>query len=104
MLNPSLGLLLRPEWAALLMSASTIIATFNALLPGGATRTGMVPQSVSEEARSAMLDPSIMVPPLLWLVSPEADGVTGRRLVASKWRTGGDGTSAAEAATEQAGW
>ena len=78
--------------------------TVNALLPGGATRTGMVPQSVSEEARSAMLDPSIMVPPLLWLVSPEADGVTGRRLVASKWRTGGDGTSAAEAATEQAGW
>ena len=31
-LYPSLGLLLRPEWAALLMSASTIIVTFNALL------------------------------------------------------------------------
>jgi Cu2+-exporting ATPase len=31
-LNPSLGLLLRPEWSALLMSASTIIVTFNALL------------------------------------------------------------------------
>ncbi len=29
---PSLGILLRPEWAALLMSASTIIVTFNALL------------------------------------------------------------------------
>jgi Cu2+-exporting ATPase len=28
----SLGILLRPEWAALLMSASTIIVTFNALL------------------------------------------------------------------------
>lgn len=78
--------------------------TVNALLPGGATLTGMVPQTVSETARSAMLDPSIMVPPLLWLASPEADGVTGRRLVASKWQTGRDGTSAAEAATEQAGW
>lgn len=31
-LYPSLGILLRPEWAALLMSASTLIVTFNALL------------------------------------------------------------------------
>ncbi|ADY27796.1 heavy metal translocating P-type ATPase (plasmid) [Deinococcus proteolyticus MRP] len=31
-LYPSMGLLLRPEWAALLMSASTLIVTFNALL------------------------------------------------------------------------
>lgn len=31
-LYTSLGILLRPEWAALLMSASTIIVTFNALL------------------------------------------------------------------------
>jgi Cu2+-exporting ATPase len=31
-LYPSLGLQLRPEWAAILMSASTIIVTFNALL------------------------------------------------------------------------
>ena len=78
--------------------------TVNALLPGGATLTGMVPDTVSETAKSAMLDPSIMVPPLLWLVSPAADGMTGRRLVATKWQTGGDGQSAADAATEQAGW
>jgi P-type Cu2+ transporter len=31
-LYPSIGLLLRPEWAALLMSASTVIVTVNALL------------------------------------------------------------------------
>lgn len=31
-LYPSLGILLRPEWAALLMSASSIIVVFNALL------------------------------------------------------------------------
>ncbi|BCJ76433.1 copper-translocating P-type ATPase [Catellatospora sp. IY07-71] len=31
-LYPSLGILLQPQWAALLMSASTIIVTFNALL------------------------------------------------------------------------
>src|ERR1700680_42950 len=37
--------------------------TVNALLPGGATLTGMVPQTVSEKTKSALLDPSIMVPP-----------------------------------------
>lgn len=31
-LYPSLGVLLRPEWAALLMSASTVMVTLNALL------------------------------------------------------------------------
>ena len=30
-LYPSLGVLLHPEWAALLMSASTVIVTLNAL-------------------------------------------------------------------------
>jgi NAD(P)-dependent dehydrogenase (short-subunit alcohol dehydrogenase family) len=78
--------------------------TVNALLPGGATLTGMIPQTMSQEAKSALLDPSIMVPPLLWLVSPEADGMSGRRLVATKWQSGSDGKSAGEAATEQAGW
>jgi Cu2+-exporting ATPase len=31
-LYPSLGVLLRPEWAALLMSVSTVMVTLNALL------------------------------------------------------------------------
>jgi NAD(P)-dependent dehydrogenase (short-subunit alcohol dehydrogenase family) len=78
--------------------------TVNALLPGGATLTGMIPQTVPEKAKLALLDPSIMVPPLLWLVSPQADGITGRRLVATQWQTASDGKSAAGAATEQAGW
>jgi 3-oxoacyl-[acyl-carrier protein] reductase len=78
--------------------------TVNALLPGGPTLTGMVPETTSDQAKSAMLDPSIMVPPLLWLVSPAADGMTGRRVVATKWPTGSDGPSAVDAATEQAGW
>jgi NAD(P)-dependent dehydrogenase (short-subunit alcohol dehydrogenase family) len=78
--------------------------TVNALLPGGATLTGMIPQPVAESVKSSLLDPSIIVPPLLWLVSREADGTTGRRLVANRWQCGSDGKSAAEAATEQAGW
>jgi NAD(P)-dependent dehydrogenase (short-subunit alcohol dehydrogenase family) len=91
------------DCAEVVVAASTGV-TVNALLPGGPTLTGMVPQTLAEQAKSSMLDPSIIVPPLLWLVSPEADGITGRRFVATKWQTGVDGRSAAEAATEQAGW
>jgi NAD(P)-dependent dehydrogenase (short-subunit alcohol dehydrogenase family) len=78
--------------------------TVNALLPGGATRTGMLPDSVSDEARSNMLDPDIMVPPLIWLISQDTDEVTGKRFVAAKWRSDLRGREAAEAATETAGW
>jgi 3-oxoacyl-[acyl-carrier protein] reductase len=78
--------------------------TVNALLPGGATLTGMIPDNVPDEARSTLLDPAIMVAPLLWLVSPNSDGLTGRRLVATRWRPELGGREAAEAATDQAGW
>ena len=73
--------------------------TVNSLLPGGATRTGMIPPGVSSAVRSHLLDPDIVVPPLLWLASNGADGVTGRRLVASQWRPDLDGS-----AMEEAGW
>jgi 3-oxoacyl-[acyl-carrier protein] reductase len=59
--------------------------TVNALLPGGATLTGMVPDGFAKTAKAALLDPAIMVPPLLWLVSGEADNVTGRRVTANQW-------------------
>jgi len=48
--------------------------------------------------------PVIMVPPLLWLASPDSDGMTGRRLVATRWRSDLDCREAAEAASEAAGW
>ena len=78
--------------------------TVNALLPGGATLTGMIPQTVPEMAKSALLDPSIMVPPLLWLVSPASRWDDGPSFGGDQMADGSDGKSAAEAATEQAGW
>jgi 3-oxoacyl-[acyl-carrier protein] reductase len=78
--------------------------TVNALLPGGATLTGMVPDTVPHNVRSALLDPAVMVPPLLWLASPDSDGTTGRRLIAARWRTDLSARQAAEAAMEHAGW
>ena len=47
--------------------------TVNALLPGGATDTGMVPQDIPAHLREKLLHPDIMIPPLLWLVSEAAN-------------------------------
>jgi len=73
--------------------------TVNALLPGGATLTGMIPAEVPIQVRGLLLDPEIMVDPLLWLVSSDADAVTGKRVVANRWDS-----SNPLAATEDAGW
>ena len=78
--------------------------TVNALLPGGATLTGMIPDGVSAELRATFLDPAIMGPPIVWLASERSDGVTGHRFVAARWRTDLPEREAAEAAADEAGW
>lgn len=57
--------------------------TVNLLLPGGATRTGMVPDDVSADVRAGLLDPAVMGPPIVWLASDRAAGVHDRRIVAA---------------------
>lgn len=60
--------------------------TVNALLPGGAALTGMIPASYPDHLRAKLLDPAIMVSPLRWLASVRSDGVTGKRFIATRWR------------------
>jgi 3-oxoacyl-[acyl-carrier protein] reductase len=78
--------------------------TVNSLLPGGASDTGMVPETVPASDRRRLLDPQIMVPPLLWLVSEEAGAVTGARVVAKLWDSSLPPAEAAEKASSMAGW
>jgi NAD(P)-dependent dehydrogenase (short-subunit alcohol dehydrogenase family) len=59
--------------------------TVNILLPGGGTRTGMVPDDVSDEVRAGLLDPVVMGPPIVWLASDQAAGVHDRRIVATEF-------------------
>jgi NAD(P)-dependent dehydrogenase (short-subunit alcohol dehydrogenase family) len=54
----------------------------NILLPGGATATGMIPDGLPEAARHALLAPEIMGPPVVFLASAGAEGLTGQRIVA----------------------
>jgi gluconate 5-dehydrogenase len=54
----------------------------NLLLPGGATRTGMVPDPDQEQLRGRLIDPAVMGPPIVWLASPAAEKVHNERIVA----------------------
>ena len=71
--------------------------TVNVVIPGGTVNTPMIPKE-APFARDALLQPDIMLPPLLWLVSPAADHVTGKRFLGSAgtrrtWRRCGGGES-----------
>ncbi len=72
-------------WAADLAGTGV---TCNALLPGGATRTGMIPDDAPAAVVARLLEPGVVVAPLLWLLSPAAVAVSGRRLDASRWEAG----------------
>ena len=78
--------------------------TVNALLPGGATLTGMIPDGYPAELRARLLPPEVMVPPLLWLASERSDGVTGMRFNAAQWRADLPESEAAAMARDNAGW
>jgi NAD(P)-dependent dehydrogenase (short-subunit alcohol dehydrogenase family) len=59
--------------------------TVNMLLPGGATLTGMIPDGLPVEARHGLLPAEVMGPPIVFLASAEAEGLTGERIVANDW-------------------
>jgi len=72
--------------------------TVNVLVPGGVTNTPMI----SDEAgfdRAKLIQPDVMVAPLLWLVSDTAGKVTGRRFLGVPW----DPRLPPEEAAEKAG-
>lgn len=78
--------------------------TVNALLPGGASLTGMIPDDVPAEIKKNLIAPESIVPPLLWLVSGSADGVTGKRINAAHWNQEPDPTLKLAKASGPAGW
>ena len=59
--------------------------TLNVLLPGGATNTGMIPNTFPEPQRTKLLDPAVMGPPAVYLASDDANGINGQRFIAVEW-------------------
>lgn len=77
--------------------------TVNVLVPGGVTNTPMI----SDEAgfdRGQLIQPEVMAPPLLWLVSDAAAKVTGRRFLAVHWDTSLPPEQAAEKCGAPVAW
>jgi NAD(P)-dependent dehydrogenase (short-subunit alcohol dehydrogenase family) len=77
--------------------------TVNVLVPGGMTNTGMIPLEAGY-AREDMIQPTVMVPPLAWLVSDAAAAVTGRRFLGVHWDPGLPPAEAAAKAGAPVAW
>ncbi len=58
--------------------------TVNVLIPGGPTDTPFIGPGASWP-REQMLRPAVMGPPLAWLLSDDAAGITGQRITAGRW-------------------
>jgi NAD(P)-dependent dehydrogenase (short-subunit alcohol dehydrogenase family) len=58
--------------------------TVNALAPGGPVNTRMIPKSEVGD-RSTLIQPEVMMAPIVWLMSARSDGVSGRRIIAKEW-------------------
>ena len=54
--------------------------------------------------RSKLVQPEVMMAPIVWLMSAKSDGVTGRRFIAKDWDKTLDPRDAAAKAGAQAGW
>ena len=52
--------------------------TVNVLVPGGMTNTPMISDAAGFN-RAELIQPEVMAPPLVWLLSDAARNVTGRR-------------------------
>jgi NAD(P)-dependent dehydrogenase (short-subunit alcohol dehydrogenase family) len=77
--------------------------TVNVLVPGGVTNTPMVPNEAGFD-RQEMIQPDVMAPPLVWLVSDAAQAVSGRRFLAVHWDPKFPPAQAAEKAGAPVAW
>jgi len=77
--------------------------TVNALVPGGPGNTRMIPHDEMPD-RSKLVQPEVMMAPIVWLMSAGSDGVTGRRFIANEWDAALNPLAAAEKAGAPAGW
>ena len=77
--------------------------TVNAIMPGGAADTRMIaPELVPDRKR--LVDPAVMGPPIVWLLSDAANGVSGYRVTAERWDPAADVATNLANAAAPCGW
>jgi 3-oxoacyl-[acyl-carrier protein] reductase len=77
--------------------------TVNALAPGGPADTRMIPMMEVGD-RSTLISPELMVAPIVWLMSPQSDGFTSRRIIAKEWNAERARSEPVEKIGVPAGW
>ena len=77
--------------------------TVNVVIPGGPTDTPFISDGAGWD-RGKMLQPAIMGPPACWLISDEAAGYSGNRIIAANWDAKLPGAEAAAKAGRAIGW
>ena len=77
--------------------------TVNVVVPGGPADTPMVPRESGLD-RAAMVPPSAMVPPVLWLCSEAGGAWNGHRYIAGEWDASLDPAKAAAGCRAPIGW
>jgi 3-oxoacyl-[acyl-carrier protein] reductase len=78
--------------------------TVNILVPGGPVNTRLVGDNFTPAEKQKLIQPEIMVTPLLWLVSPATDRITGKRFVAAFWDKRLPADQAAEKCSAPIAW
>jgi NAD(P)-dependent dehydrogenase (short-subunit alcohol dehydrogenase family) len=77
--------------------------TVNALAPGGPANTRMIPESEVGD-RSTLIQPEVMMAPIVWLMSARSNGLSGRRIIAKEWDADRLQREPAEKIGTPAGW
>lgn len=77
--------------------------TVNAIMPGGAADTAMIsPELVPD--RSRLVKPSVMGPPIVWMLSDAANDFSGYRVTAELWDPAADVATNLANAAAPCGW
>ena len=69
----------------------------------GPANTRMIPAEEVAD-RSTLIQPEVMVAPIVWLMSARSDGVTGRRIIAKEWDAARLASEPPERVGAPAGW
>jgi 3-oxoacyl-[acyl-carrier protein] reductase len=78
--------------------------TVNILVPGGPVNTRLVGTSFTDAERLKLIQPEIMITPLLWLVSDATNDITGKRFIAGAWDRALPAAQAAEKCSAPIAW
>lgn len=78
--------------------------TCNVLIPGGPADTRMISATGVYENRAKLIQPDVMVPPLLHLVSDDGGTINNRRFRAALWDTAADAAENVQTCGDPIAW